>query len=113
MSKSNVNPNHFKLAGRERQGEDIAQARHKQKHAQSLVRVRYESQAFAPKRPLAPAPPRPAAAPKPSAKQASSTARVNVQASDKRGKRTTAQKRTAVAVPAGKERSVRRTNRKR
>lgn len=40
MSKSNVNPNHYKVAGRERQGEDIAQARNKQKHAESLVRRR-------------------------------------------------------------------------
>jgi len=42
MSKSNVNPNHYKVAGRERQGEDIAQARNKQKHAESLVRRRAE-----------------------------------------------------------------------
>jgi hypothetical protein len=43
MSKSNVNPNHYKVAGRERQGEDIAQARNKQKHAESVVRRRTES----------------------------------------------------------------------
>ena len=42
MSKSNVNPNHYKAAGRERQGEDIAQARNKQKHAKSVVRQRTE-----------------------------------------------------------------------
>jgi hypothetical protein len=42
MSKSNVNPNHYKVAGRERQGEDITQARHKQKHAESVVRQRTE-----------------------------------------------------------------------
>lgn len=42
MSKSNVNPNHYKTAGRERQGEDIVQARHKQKHAKALVRQRTE-----------------------------------------------------------------------
>ena len=42
MSKSNVNPNHYKVAGRERQGEDIAQARNKQKHAENLVRQRTE-----------------------------------------------------------------------
>lgn len=40
MSKSNVNPNHYKVAGRERQGEDIPQARNKRKHAESLVRRR-------------------------------------------------------------------------
>jgi len=42
MSKSNVNPNHYKVAGRERQGEEIPQARNKQKHAESLVRRRAE-----------------------------------------------------------------------
>jgi hypothetical protein len=40
MTKSNVNPNHYKVAGRERQGEDIPQARNKQKHAESLVAAR-------------------------------------------------------------------------
>jgi hypothetical protein len=42
MSKSNVNPNHYKVAGRERQGEDILQLRNKQKLAQSLARERFE-----------------------------------------------------------------------
>ena len=42
MSKHNVNPNHYKVAGRDRQGEDILQARNKQKLAQSLVRERFE-----------------------------------------------------------------------
>ena len=42
MSKHNVNPNHYKVAGRERQGEDILQARNKQKLAQSVVRERFE-----------------------------------------------------------------------
>lgn len=31
MTKSNVNPDHYKTAGRERQGEDIVQEIHKQK----------------------------------------------------------------------------------
>jgi hypothetical protein len=48
MSKSNVNPNHYKVAGRERQGEDIAQARNRQQHAQSLVRRRSEGEAGLP-----------------------------------------------------------------
>ena len=34
MTKSNVNPNHYKTAGRERQGEDIVQEIHKQEFAQ-------------------------------------------------------------------------------
>ena len=42
MSKSNVNPNHDKVAGRERQGEDIAQARNEQKHAENVARRRTE-----------------------------------------------------------------------
>ena len=42
MSKSNVNPNHYKVAGRERQGEDVAQARNKQKHAENVARRRSE-----------------------------------------------------------------------
>jgi hypothetical protein len=42
MSKSNVNPNHYKVAGRERQGEDILQQRHKQKLGESLARERFE-----------------------------------------------------------------------
>src|SRR5687767_15724274 len=42
MSKHNVNPDHYKVAGRERQGEDILQSRNKQKLAQSLVRQRFE-----------------------------------------------------------------------
>ncbi len=40
MSKSNVNPNHYKVAGRERQGEDIAQARNKQRLAENVARQR-------------------------------------------------------------------------
>ncbi|MBP7778850.1 MAG: hypothetical protein KA371_17170 [Acidobacteria bacterium] len=59
MSKSNVNPNHYKVAGRGRQGEDIAQARNRQKHAESLARRRAERGAAAPK---TPAPPKGAAA---------------------------------------------------
>ena len=48
MSKHNVNPNHYKVAGRERQGEDILQVRNKQKLAQSLVRERFEMRQSAP-----------------------------------------------------------------
>jgi hypothetical protein len=148
MSKSNVNPNHYKVAGRERQGEDITQAWHKQKHAESLVRRRFgpdvrfqqpapvqatASAGAAPslaakqtvrkadpktvkKRSEEPRPrspergrdqaPRPAAgAPKrsaarrlkkerPTAKQAKKKTRVSRQGAGKRGKRSTAQKRS-------------------
>ena len=41
MSKHNVNPDHYKVAGREQQGEDILQARNKQNLAQSVVRERF------------------------------------------------------------------------
>ena len=40
MSKSKVNLSHYKVAGRERQGEDIPQARNKRKHPENLVRRR-------------------------------------------------------------------------
>ena len=48
MSKHNVNPAHYKVAGRERQGEDILQGRNKQKFAQSVVRERFEMRQAAP-----------------------------------------------------------------
>lgn len=48
MSKHNVNPGHYKVAGRERQGEDILQERNKQKLAQSVVRERFEVRQAAP-----------------------------------------------------------------
>jgi hypothetical protein len=71
MSKSNVNPNHYKVAGRERQGEDIAQARHKQKHAEGLVAARRGPHARFAAAPKA-AVPRPAAAvPTPATKKVS------------------------------------------
>ena len=35
MTKSNVNPDHYKTAGRERQGEDIVQEIHKQNLTQA------------------------------------------------------------------------------
>jgi hypothetical protein len=176
MSKSNVNPNHYKVAGRERQGEDIAQARNKQKHAESLVRRRAEvgagfqipapargtaSPGVPPARAAKTAARKPraaslhtppgqrrghnlvpgstgpharfpkaargavlqpiGAAPKLNAKQATERANVNVQGADKRGKRSTAQKRAssrhefdsmpatkAVAGAFGKEPSPRR-----
>ena len=33
--KNNVNPDHYKTAGRERQGDDIVQEIHKQEHTQA------------------------------------------------------------------------------
>jgi len=153
MSKSNLNPNHYKVAGRERQGEDIAQARNKQKHAESEVRRRAEgggkSRPPAPERDPAPPGTPPAraakaakrkpraaplqtppgqkrghnvppeatgpaarspkaarravlrptgAAPELTAKQATKRASLNLQqGADKRGMRSTAQKRAAVS----------------
>ena len=78
MSKSNVNPDHYKIAGRERQGEDILQVRHKQKRAQMLARERFEPRLTTPShaRPgraaLVPGPPPPGPAPTSTAKQAPS-----------------------------------------
>ena len=48
MSKHNVNPDHYKVAGRERQGKDVLQARNKQNLAQSVVRERFESRQAVP-----------------------------------------------------------------
>lgn len=41
--KSNVNPDHYKTAGRERQGEDIAQEQHRQEYAQAKAAQRKAS----------------------------------------------------------------------
>jgi hypothetical protein len=132
MSKSNVNPNHYKVAGRERQGEDIAQARNKQKHAENVARRRTAPTRAAktatrkakaratplqappgrkrghnlvpggsgpharfPRAPRVPVLRPAAAAPQLNAKQAAKQTSVNLQDADKRGKRSTAQKRPA------------------
>jgi hypothetical protein len=100
MSKSNVNPNHYKVAGRERQGEDILQHRHKQKLAETLARERFEPRA-----------PTPGAAPRRKAKAAAHAAKpvaekrtptpttrrapTKAQASAKIGNRTTVLKRAS------------------
>lgn len=36
--KNNVNPNHYKVAGRDRQGEDVLQEVHKQEYAQAQAK---------------------------------------------------------------------------
>lgn len=111
MSKSNVNPNHYKVAGRGRQGEDIEQVRHKQKYAERVVPGRSTRGARRERPALIPGPPPRGAAPLRPAKKAARTgvrkknsatrassatkASTNAQASDKRGKRSTAQKRAS------------------
>ncbi len=75
MSKSNVNPNHYKVAGRERQGEDIAQARNKQKHAENVARRRTENGARSQKPAPQPGAASPDAAPTRAAKTATGKAR--------------------------------------
>lgn len=87
MSKSNVHPDHYKVAGRERQGEDIVQERHKQKHAQSLVRARSEPHARFQKPAPVPGSTPPGAVQKRTAKKATRKASANQQRGDKRGKR--------------------------
>lgn len=37
--KNNVNPDHYKTRGRERQGEDILQEVHKQEYAQAQAKI--------------------------------------------------------------------------
>lgn len=107
MSKSNVNPNHYKVAGRERQGEDIAQIRYKQKLAENLALRRSEpgvrfqepapvqkpasTDALKKRTPRKTA----AGAPKRTSPQAAKRASVNLQGAVKRGKRSTAQKRAS------------------
>lgn len=140
MSKSNVNPNHYKVAGRERQGEDILQTRHKRRHALSLARGRSAPHTRTERPALIPGPPPRGAAPvraevRTAKKGANTAARkrkvvkktsTNKQASDKRGKRSTAQKRASsrhdfgpipatspVAGAFGKEPSPRRLKPKR
>jgi hypothetical protein len=107
MSKSNVNPNHYKVAGRERQGENIAQIRYKQKLAENLARRRSEpgvgfqkpapvqeptSTGAVKKRTARKAA---GAAPTLTTRQAAKRASENLQRADKRGKRSTAQKRAS------------------
>ena len=89
MSKSNVNPNHYKIAGRERQSEDIVQVRYRQKHAQSLVRVRSGRHARFP-HPVSVFGPSGAGAAR---KRTARKATANQQGAGKRGKRSTAQER--------------------
>ena len=65
-----VNPNHYKVADRERQGEDIAQARNKQKHAENVARRRTEIGAISQKPAAQPGAASPDAAPTGAAKTA-------------------------------------------
>jgi hypothetical protein len=104
MTKSNVNPNHYKVAGRDRQGEGILQERHKQKHAQSLARERFEQTtvsraAEGPAGALVPAPsPGPS---RPSAQAEEPPTRANQTTPTKQKARkpsSTARKRTTAAV---------------
>jgi hypothetical protein len=101
MSKSNVNPNHYKVAGRERQGEDIAQIRNKQMLAESLVRRRYEPGAiFQKPAPVHDAAPDAAPTPAPEKKHTETT-------------RSAAAKRTTGKPTTPKRASARRTKTKR
>ena len=44
--KNNVNPDHYKTRGRERQGEDILQEVHKQQYAQAQKRENQKPSVF-------------------------------------------------------------------
>lgn len=102
MSKSNVNPDHYKVAGRERQGENIVQIRHKQKHARNLIAARSAPHARRERPALIPGPPPGGAAPlgKVSSTAAKKKTAANKnkgstkkQGSETRGKRSTGRKR--------------------
>ncbi len=99
-SKSNVNPNHYKTAGRDPQGRAVLQEveRQKLKEGQARLSRGTASPVVAPRRKKAPAAP---AAPKRLAEPAKARATQpvaknmdeNLQGSDKRGKSSMAQKR--------------------
>jgi hypothetical protein len=55
--KSNVNPDHYKTAGRERQGEEIAQVQHRQQYAQAKAAQRKASRGKSAPNPIPGAPP--------------------------------------------------------
>jgi hypothetical protein len=44
--KNNVNPNHYKVRGRDRQGEDILQEVHQQEYAQAQVKGKRKDSFF-------------------------------------------------------------------
>jgi hypothetical protein len=104
MTKSNVNPNHYKIAGRDRQGEGILQERHKQKHAQSLALERFEQTTPSRATPGPAGAPVPAPSPgpsRPSAATEESPTRVNQAAPAKpkaRKPASTARRRTTATV---------------
>jgi hypothetical protein len=81
------------------------QKRHERKHLASTIRSRSRPHTITDKPALVPGPPPPGAAPALTAKQAARKVSVNLQRSDKRGKRSTAQKRASSrhgfdAIPA-------------
>jgi len=104
MGKNNVNPNHYKVAGRDRQGEDILQERHRQKHAQSLARERFEPRLMAAAH-AGPAPGALVPGPPPPGPSATSTAH-----DENRTTPTTLQKApaTRVAAPTAKKTTARK-----
>lgn len=123
MSRNiNVNPGHYKVRGRERQGEDVIQSVEKQTFAQERAEAeRWRAQKHDqmpgwenPAQPLADEPPpqRPAAARRTSAKtrtrrQASSSS------SRQRAKATSATKRKTTRKPPARKSSARKTSPKR
>jgi hypothetical protein len=115
MSKSNVNPGQYKVAGRERQGEDIAQIQNKQKLAESLVRSRFEGderfQQPAPVEEPEAAGPAPAqaatpAAPTPATKKQTTKKSAAKRATKKPATKKRAAKKPAARKPAAKKRAT-------
>jgi len=107
MSKSNVNPAHYKVAGRERQGEDILQARNKQKHAESLVRRRTEFEAGLHQQAPARGPATPAATPMAAAKKATRKANApHARTPQIKAARVTGRRPTSAAAPGTKARQA-------
>ena len=107
MSKSNVNPNHYKVAGRERPGEDILQIPHKQQQSLSMVRARSTPHTRTERPALIPGPPPRGAAPIRAAVR-----RVKKTSKTAAGKKTAATQ-TSAKKPGSAKRAKRPTARKR
>lgn len=107
MSKSNVHPDHYKVAGRDRQGEDILQARHKQERAQILARERFETRLTTPAGSAPTSKPAAVEAPaaKPSARKKATTTRGAAKTAVKKTAKTGAGK-AAARKPTVRRRTV-------
>ena len=113
MGKSNVNPGHYKVAGRERQGEDILQTRHKEKYTRSLIPGRSAPHATRERPALIPGPPPRGAAPLRPANAAARTTVKKKAAAKKNAPKKRAAKKASTKTPGAISRGTRSKARKR